>query len=89
MTERLSDEQVRTTARVLDAAAARRAREAAAQDRTVCAAEGCPLSFPTHRWGKTRAHDEGWFEQKDGTAWCPDHVPEWVEGWREGRTETE
>lgn len=34
-------------------------------------------SDPVHR-----AHDEGWFEQKDGTNWCPDHTPAWVQAWR-------
>lgn len=48
-----------------------------------CAHEGCPASgHKNHYWGRVRAHDEGWFIQKDGTAWCPDHTPEWVAEWR-------
>lgn len=26
-----------------------------------------------------------WFFMKDGTAFCPDHIPEWVEEWRNRR----
>jgi len=48
----------------------------------VCAAPDCAASFTDHNWGKKQADREGWFMQKDGTSWCPDHVPEWVEAWR-------
>lgn len=53
-----------------------------------CAA-GCGRSFKRHRWGNIQAHNEGWFEQKDGTAYCPDHVPDWVAGWRRRPLSTE
>lgn len=37
------------------------------------------------KWEKVRAHYAGWFFQNDGTTFCPAHVPDWVESWREGR----
>lgn len=50
--------------------------------RQPCAQPGCERSFPVHKWGQITAHREGWFHQKDGTSWCPEHVPDWVEKWR-------
>lgn len=47
-----------------------------------CAQPGCAASAKDDRWAKIKAHDAGWFEQKDGTAWCPEHVPDWVARWR-------
>lgn len=47
-----------------------------------CAQPGCTASFRDHRWGATKAHDEGWFLQQNGDAWCPEHVPDWVAQWR-------
>jgi len=37
------------------------------------------------KWNIMKAEREGWFFQKDGTCWCPKHVPEWVEEWRAKR----
>lgn len=34
------------------------------------------------KWDRIKAGDEGWFFQKDGTAWCPKHTPAWVAEWR-------
>lgn len=34
------------------------------------------------RWDTIKAGDAGWFFMKDGTTYCPEHVPDWVEGWR-------
>ena len=48
----------------------------------VCATECCERSFRPHYWGSVNASRDGWFVKKDGTAWCPDHVPAWVEAWR-------
>lgn len=50
---------------------------------TVCAEEGCTEEIANHKWAKIRA--VGWFQQKDGKAWCPKHTPEWVEAWRKNR----
>jgi len=47
-----------------------------------CAGDDCVESFENHRWGRIKAHDAGWFEQKDGIAWCPEHKPDWVDAWR-------
>lgn len=43
---------------------------------------GCKARYKTHHWGKKEAAREGWFFQKNGDAFCPKHVPEWVEEWR-------
>lgn len=48
----------------------------------VCADPSCVEMIPDHLWGRTKAYSEGWFEQKDGTIWCPAHVPDWVDAWR-------
>jgi hypothetical protein len=50
-----------------------------------CAHEGCEAKCDNHYWGKVKAGDEGWFFQKDGTSWCPQHVPNWVETWRRNK----
>lgn len=42
----------------------------------------CDVTTQDNRWAKIRAHSKGWFEQKDGTAYCPAHVPAWVQEWR-------
>lgn len=46
-----------------------------------CDHQDCEATHPNHAWGRIRA--EGWFHQKDGQAYCPEHVPAWVEAWRE------
>lgn len=48
-----------------------------------CAGPGCQASIPDHAWGHTKA--AGWFLQKDGRAWCPEHQPGWLQGWRNRR----
>jgi hypothetical protein len=45
-----------------------------------CSADGCDATVPDHYWGKVKA--AGWFFQRNGDAWCPEHVPEWVAEWR-------
>lgn len=47
-----------------------------------CSKEGCDKKYKDHSWGKIKAGGKGWFFQKDGTAYCPEHVPDWVEEWR-------
>jgi hypothetical protein len=49
-----------------------------------CAAHGCKATIPNHQWGKIRDGAD-WFQQKDGTVWCPDHTPTWVAAWRAGK----
>lgn len=51
-------------------------------DTVHCSEEGCTAEFKNHRWGHIKAHSEGWFEQKDGQRWCPEHKPAWVDEWR-------
>lgn len=48
-----------------------------------CADKHCNKTIKNHRWGKIKA--DQWFHQKDGTSWCPDHIPEWVTEWRAKR----
>lgn len=48
-----------------------------------CASVGCDNSFMPHAWGAIKSHDKGWFHQKNGDSWCPDHTPEWVAEWRQ------
>ena len=52
-----------------------------------CKHEGCNNKTKTDRWNKVRAAERGWFFQKDGSIWCPDHVPDWVASWRAKRNE--
>ncbi|QIG58211.1 hypothetical protein SEA_SKOG_59 [Gordonia phage Skog] len=48
-----------------------------------CAEEGCMASFKSHRHGQIQAHKNGWFHSRaEQVSWCPEHVPEWVAGWR-------
>lgn len=45
----------------------------------------CGKECKNDRWSRIRAHEAGWFEQKNGTVYCPEHVPSWVITWRERR----
>lgn len=45
----------------------------------------CDASIPGGKWSIIKAGEWGWFFQRDGTAYCPDHVPEWVSAWRARR----
>ena len=57
-----------------------------ASDHPVRCAEkknGCPASHPGSRFDNSKADKAGWFHGKDGTAYCPDHLPDWVGPWRE------
>lgn len=37
------------------------------------------------QWDFKRASSAGWFFKRDGTSYCPEHLPEWVDGWRARR----
>ncbi len=52
-------------------------------DRRRCSEPGCPERVGDHRWGAIKAQSEGWFYQRNGEAYCPQHVPAWVPAWRE------
>lgn len=44
---------------------------------------GCQASYPGSKHAAIRAGQEGWFRsRKTGEAFCPEHVPDWVAGWR-------
>lgn len=47
-----------------------------------CSRSSCEKSFVPHRWGNSEARFQGWFLQRNGEAWCPDHHPDWVTEWR-------
>lgn len=47
-----------------------------------CAEPDCLAEHKADRWNATKASGEGWFQQKNGECWCPEHVPEWVPAWR-------
>lgn len=48
----------------------------------VCSGGGCEKFFVPSRWGNQAAQNKGWFLQRNGQVWCPDHVPDWVPAWR-------
>lgn len=50
-----------------------------------CTFPNCTNTYMPHTWGKRKASNEGWFFQRNGDAWCPEHTPEWVESWRASR----
>lgn len=50
-----------------------------------CTRQDCPKSYLPHRWGNLRSANEGWFHQRTGESWCPDHTPDWVAKWREDK----
>lgn len=44
--------------------------------------ETCEEKIKNHRWGRTKAI--GWFfSESENKAYCPDHIPDWVEKWRQ------
>lgn len=47
-----------------------------------CNESSCDRKTKTDKFNKIRAAEQGWFFQKDGSIWCPDHVPGWVASWR-------
>lgn len=49
-------------------------------DELKCSEEGCDKTIKNHLWGHIKA--DGWFFSKDGSLFCPDHVPAWVADWR-------
>lgn len=55
-------------------------REASIANFKFCSFPECDSRIKDHAWGHIKASD--WFFQKNGDSWCPEHIPEWVEGWR-------
>jgi hypothetical protein len=55
-----------------------------------CAEPECETTRRSNSaWDDIRAHDAGWFAQKDGTQWCPEHTPAWVAAWRARRKQAQ
>jgi hypothetical protein len=48
----------------------------------ICDHPGCTNQFKLTYLDIASPGSEGWFQKKDGDAWCPDHIPEWVAKWR-------
>lgn len=42
----------------------------------------CEEKIPANKFSHIRAGDKGWFFEKDGTVYCPNHTPGWVSQWR-------
>lgn len=53
----------------------------------ICDHPGCSRQFKLTHWDSISAGNEGWFQKKNGEAWCPEHIPEWVSTWRERQAE--
>lgn len=52
-------------------------------ERVKCAHPDCEKRIGNNKFAKIRAGVAGWyFSRKDGTIFCPKHVPEWVKEWR-------
>jgi hypothetical protein len=49
--------------------------------------EPSPNTGRVSKWLVMEAAKEGWFFQKDGTTYCPEHVPSWVGSWRRRQAE--
>lgn len=47
----------------------------------------CGTPGPGSKFGNVRAQEQGWFFQKNGDMYCPEHVPEWVAEWRAKKKE--
>lgn len=50
--------------------------------RLKCAYPSCSAKIKADHWNKKKAQKEGWFLQRTGESWCPNHNPPWVEEWR-------
>lgn len=49
-----------------------------------CNGPDCMNRLKNHRWAKTKAID--WFFMASADqAFCPDHIPDWVEAWRKSK----
>lgn len=43
----------------------------------------CPTEVKSDKWNSIRAHANGWYFQKNGDAYCPEHRPSWApKTWR-------
>lgn len=51
--------------------------------KAACRKTNCQNDYFPDKWGKMEATRKGWFIHRNGSAWCPDHIPDWVVEWRE------
>ena len=50
--------------------------------KAACSKPNCESDYFPDKWGKIEAVNLGWFLQRNGDAWCPKHIPDWVAEWR-------
>lgn len=50
-----------------------------------CSEPSCRSSYKIDWHDMVEAHKQGWFMQRNGASWCPEHVPDWVQEWREAK----
>jgi hypothetical protein len=55
----------------------------------VCSNPSCGKNFKVSHWDTKKAQRDGWFLQKDGSKWCPQHIPSWVAEWRAKQKENQ
>jgi hypothetical protein len=58
------------------------------EQHALCDHPDCSHFFKEHYWGSIGAQKEGWFLQKNGDCWCPEHIPEWYFDWKSKKEET-
>lgn len=54
-----------------------------------CTDPSCAAQHPSGKRGNILAQQEGWYHGKDGKAYCPMHVPKWVQKWRQKKENSE
>lgn len=47
-----------------------------------CSHDTCEAEVPGDKWSVIKSD---WFYLKDGTQYCSEHIPDWVESWRARR----
>jgi len=46
---------------------------------TRCSNPDCEETIPSNKFSHIKS---GWFFQKNGDSWCPEHIPDWYEEWK-------
>lgn len=46
----------------------------------------CGSPGPRHKWDAIKNFTD-WFFTRDGACYCPEHLPDWVAGWRRSRAD--
>lgn len=47
-----------------------------------CAEPTCDKTKPDADWAHRTPEGEGWFDQRNGDSWCPEHIPAWYTAWK-------